>query len=157
MFRILRWIIFGVLVILVVVGIKTDAFTKDSILEVYETIMQWGGNAVLTSKGKLQGERKYGADYYVGTYQASYDGYTGEEILFGGTLLNRKESNQIHMKIQLEKESGTIQVIQQLGDREIIILEDTGEYDDNIYIEGMSYYLKLKLNDFIGNINVVSE
>ena len=33
----------------------------------------------------------------------------------------------------------------------------TGEYEDNIYVEGVSYYLTIKLDNFKGNIDIISE
>ena len=37
------------------------------------------------------------------------------------------------------------------------LIDDTGEYENNIYIEGVSYYLTIKLDNFKGNIDIISE
>ena len=37
------------------------------------------------------------------------------------------------------------------------LINDTGEYEDNIYIEGMSYYLAIKLENFKGNVDIIAE
>ena len=33
----------------------------------------------------------------------------------------------------------------------------SGKYEDNIYIEGISYYLTIKLENFNGNIDIIAE
>ena len=63
----------------------------------------------------------------------------------------------IRLKIKVEKQSGNINVIAKLGYNEKTLIDDTGEYEDNIYIEGVSYYLTIKLDDFKGNIDIISE
>ena len=68
---------------------------------------------------------------YVGTYIANYDNYSGEETIFGVTALSRK--NGEHIKVKIEKESGNINVIAKLGNNETTLINDTGEYEDNIY------------------------
>ena len=38
-----------------------------------------------------------------------------------------------------------------------IIIKENGEYEDTVYIDGMSYYLIVKLENFNGKINIISE
>ena len=61
------------------------------------------------------------------------------------------------VSVKIEKQSGNINVIAKLGDNEKTLIDDTGEYEDNIYIEGVSYYLTIKLDNFKGNIDIISE
>lgn len=44
-----------------------------------------------------------GIDKYIGTYKANYENNTGEEIIFGGTTLHRKNGDHIKLKIVVEK------------------------------------------------------
>ena len=160
MFGFAKWIFVGmisVVAIIVILGVSIfglTGFSKDSILNAYDKVIEFFGNGSLTSDKKLKGKREYGVDHYVGTYNADYDGYTGKEILFGGTSLKRKDSDHITIKIQLEKEDGNIKIINRLGEKDITVLEDTGEYNDTIYIENMSYYLIVELDNFKGNLKV---
>ena len=89
--------------------------------------------------------------------KAEYDNVTSEETIFGGTALYRENGDHIRLKIKVEKQSGNINVIAKLGYNEKTLIDDTGEYEDNIYIEGVSYYLTIKLDDFKGNIDIISE
>lgn len=131
--------------------------TKDRIINVYDTFLQSFGLKGISKDKELQGKREFGTDKYVGTYNANYDNYTGEETIFGGTALNRKNGDHISLKIKLEKESGNIDVINKLGNSETSLISDTGEYEDIIYIKGMSYYLTIKLNNFKGNVSISAE
>ena len=103
---------------------------------------------------KITGKREYGIDSYVGTYKAEYNKETKKEIIFGGTALHRQNGEHIRLNIKLEKTSGNIEVKAKLGEKEISLIEDTGEYSDNIYIDGQSYYLVIELENFVGNIEI---
>ena len=130
---------------------------KNKIINTYDSFIQSFDTAGLTSNWKLKGKRKYGVDKYVGTYIASYDNYSAEETIFGGTALNRKNGDHIKLKIKIEKESGNINIIAKLGNNETTLINDTGEYEDGIYVEGVSYYLNIKLDNFKGNIDIIAE
>ena len=127
---------------------------KDKILSTYNNAINYFSSIALTTDSKLVGKRKYGVDNYVGKYTANYINYSGEEVVFGGTVLNRKESDHINLKVKLDKVSGNIKVVNQIGKESITILDNTGEYNDTIYIDGGSYYFKIYLDNFKGNINV---
>ena len=127
---------------------------KDKILSTYNNAINYFSSMALTTDSKLVGKRKYGVDNYVGKYTANYINYSGEEVVFGGTVLNRKESDHINLKVKLDKVSGNIKVVNQIGKESITILDNTGEYNDTIYIDGVSYYFKIYLDNFKGNINV---
>ena len=131
--------------------------TKDEFINTYNTFLQSFDFAGISKEKDLQGKRSFGTDKYIGTYKAEYDNITSEEAIFGGTALNRKNGDHIRLKIKVEKQSGNINVIAKLGYNEKTLIDDTGEYEDNIYIEGVSYYLTIKLDDFKGNIDIISE
>ena len=77
--------------------------------------------------------------------------------MFGGTILKRKGRSHIDIKIKLERQSGEIKIINRLGEEDILAIENTGDYENSIYIEGISYYLIVESNNFEGNLNVVIE
>ncbi len=134
--------------------IKENPNFKDNLISSYNFVINFFGKSTLTSDRNLQGKRIYGVDNYVGTYNAKYEGFTGEEILFGGTTLSRKNNDYININIKLQKYAGDIKVINRFGNNDKIILDDTGSFSDNIYIEGASYYLVVKLDNFEGNIEI---
>ncbi len=130
---------------------------KDDIINAYDTFIQSFDFAGLSKDRELKGTRILGIDKYVGTYKAEYDNYSGEETIFGGTALHRKNGDHIKIKIKAEKESGNIKIIGKLGNNEIDMISDTGEYEDTIYIDGSSFYLTIRLDNFKGNVDIVAE
>ena len=159
-FGFFKWILIGIItfIIIIVSRISTDwKLPKDEIINAYNTFLQSFDFAGLSKDKDLEGERSFGIDKYVGTYKAEYDNVTSEETIFGGTALNRKNGNHIKLKIKVEKQSGSINVIAKLGNNEISLINENGEYEDNLYIEGESYYLTIKLDNFKGNIDINAE
>lgn len=153
-------IIIGIIIFILILEVMffdNFNFQKEDIINAYESIIKSLDFVGLSKDKELNGKRIFGIDKYVGTYQAKYDNQTSEETIFGGTVLNRKNGDHVKLKIDIEKENGDISVIAKLGNSEIKLIDDTGKYEDSIYIEGTSYYLNVKLNKFTGNINIISE
>lgn len=162
MLGIFKMIFLGIITLVIILwitifNIGIGANPKDKVINTYNSFIQSFDTAGLTSNWKLKGKRKYGVDKYVGTYIANYDNYSGEETIFGGTAISRKNGDHIKVKIKIEKESGNINVIAKLGNNETTLISDTGEYEDNIYVGGVSYYLTLKLDNFKGNIDIIAQ
>lgn len=160
LFGFFKWILIGIIVFIIIIvsSISTGwKLPKDEIINAYNTFLQSFDFAGLSKDKDLEGQRSFGIDKYVGTYKAEYDNVTSEETIFGGTALNRKNGEYVNVKIKIEKESGSINVIAKLGNNEISLINENGEYEDNLYIEGESYYLTIKLDNFKGNIDINAE
>ena len=159
-FGFFKLIIIGIIafIIIIVSSIATSDwdFPKDELINTYNTFLQSFDFVGLSKDKDLKGERNFGVDKYVGTYKAKYDNYTGTEDIFGGTTLHRKNGDHIKLTIKVEKQTGNINVISKLGENELSLISDDGEYEDTIYIDGMSYYLSINLENFTGNIYVIS-
>ncbi len=134
-----------------------SAVSKDSAMNTYNNFLQDVSSLGITSDNKIQGERIFGIDEYVGTYKASYNNTTKEETIFGGTALNRENGNTIKLKIKVDKQSGDIEIINKLGTENEILINDTGEIEKAIDVKEKSYYLIIKTNNFTGNVDILSE
>ena len=159
-FGFLKMIIIGFIALVVILGVSIcNGWTlpKDEMINAYDTFLQSFDTEGLSKDKQLKGKRVFGTDKYIGTYQAEYKNTTSEESIFGGTLLHRKNGDHIKLKINVEKESGSINVINKLGNNEISLIKENGEYEDTVYIDGMSYYLIVKLENFNGKINIISD
>ncbi len=149
---------------IVVVGIifissifNGETFSKDGIINTYDSFLQDTSINGLTKDNKLEGKREYGIDEYVGIYKANYNNKTKEETIFGGTTLNRENGNTITLKIKVEKQSGNIEIISNSGTESEVLIKDTGEIEKTIDVKEKSYYLKVKVTDFTGNVEIVAE
>ncbi len=160
MFGFFKMIFMSIICFIIILGMSFFSigdFPKDKIINTYNSIMQSFDNAGLTDSWKLKGERNFGKDKYVGTYKVKYSNDIVEETIFGGTALHRENGDHLKLTIKVQKQSGNIKVIGKLGNNEITLIQDTGEYENTIYIDGMSYYLTIKVDNFTGSVDVISE
>lgn len=132
--------------------------SKDEILDGYNRILQEVGDDSLTPDRKLQGERSFGTDSYVGEYKADYEEFDGEEVLFGNTSLNREAGNTIKIVCELEKEAGDIQLFWKEGAEEPeVLIEGEGACSKTIAIPQAGGYLTAAGEDFSGHIELKVE
>lgn len=64
----------------------------------------------INSDKDLQGDRTLGGDTYTGSYTTEYEDFIGEEYLFGGTGLDRKDGNEITVAFNLTITSDTAEL-----------------------------------------------
>lgn len=127
----------------------------DSLLE---EINEWSESFAthsITKDQELIGNRKSGVDNYVGTYEASYMQFDGEEYIFGGTSLKRKGGGDLCATYSLTIQSGDATLYWMEGDNRIVIAEasDEGMYEFTIHagknfivLEGEMFTGTLTLN-----------
>jgi len=129
--------------------------TKDEIIKNYNEILQEAGDSSLTKDNKLQGERSFGTDNYVGSYCADYDGFTGTETLFGGTALERDDGNEIKVTCTLSITEGTAKVVFKSGtDDPKVLIESTGDCSETIELPSASNYIAVECDGFTGTIKL---
>ena len=130
--------------------------SKEEIIEHYNQALQVAGDNGLTENKELQGKRKLGIDSYVGTYKAGYDSFSGEEVLFGGTALERDAGNEIEISCDTDITDGTLKLILKTGSDEPQILCDTLQsYSNTIELPSASNYIVVEAENFTGSFNLV--
>ena len=105
--------------------VSVTACSKDEIVSNYNQALQSIGDKGLTDDKDLQGKREFGIDSYVGNYTADYDDFSGNEIIFGGTALERDNGNKIEISCDIAAQTGNLKLILQTGTDEPKILCDT--------------------------------
>lgn len=134
------------------------ACTKEEVTAQYNETLQAIGDENLTSDANLQGERRFGEDSYVGTYQAEYAGFTGEEIVFGGTAVEREAGNEVKLSCDLTLAEGTVQVLFQSGDNPPEVLCDTaGSHTATLPLPSGGNYLIVQAENATGSIRLTVE
>lgn len=134
------------------------ACSKDEIVEQYNQALQAVGDNGLTNNNDLQGRRNLGADSYVGTYEADYENFSGEEVLFGGTALERDDGNEIKISCNMDKTSGTLKLILQTGTNDPEVLCDTEtSYSETIDLPSASNYIIVEAENFTGSLDLTIE
>ena len=138
--------------------ISMTACSKDEIVEQYNQALQAVGDNGLTNNNDLQGRRNLGADSYVGTYEADYENFSGEEVLFGGTALERDDGNEIKISCNMDKTSGTLKLILQTGTNDPEVLCDTEtSYSETIDLPSASNYIIVEAENFTGSLDLIIE
>lgn len=138
--------------------ISMTACSKDEIVEQYNQALQAVGYNGLTNNNDLQGRRNLGADSYVGTYEADYENFSGEEVLFGGTALERDDGNEIKISCNMDKTSGTLKLILQTGTNDPEVLCDTEtSYSETIDLPSASNYIIVEAENFTGSLDLTIE
>ena len=136
----------------------TDDSVKDSILDAYNSLVDTAGSWALTPDRSLQGERVRGEDGYTGTYEAGYEDFSGTELLFGGTTLDREAGDTVELSCSLNIEEGEIAVFLCSGSEDpVILLSESGDYSSTIEVVGGSTYIGVWGEEVSGSVSIQIE
>ena len=136
----------------------TDDSVKDAILDAYGSLVDAAGALALTPDRSLQGERVRGEDDYTGAYEADYEGFSGTELLFGGTTLDRATGNTVELSCSLDIEEGEAVVFLCSGsDDPVILLSGSGDYSSTIEVGGGSTYIGVWGEEANGSVSIQIE
>lgn len=130
---------------------------KDNILNGYNDWMQSFSKHALTKDSKLQGEKTKGDDAYVGSYEAEYEKFNGEEYIFGGTALERDNGNNLKATYSLKITSGSATLYWlESGEKHTIANADSDSTLDFTISSGDNYIV-LDGDNFSGSLTLKVE
>ena len=136
----------------------TDDSVKDALVGAYGSLVDAAGSWALTPDRSLQGERVRGEDDYTGTYEAGYEDFSGTELLFGGTTLDREAGNTVDLSCSLDIEEGEAVVFLCSGsDDPVILLSGSGDYSSTIKVGGGSTYIGVWGEGANGSVSIQIE
>lgn len=145
---------FVIVIFVIICTIFLTGCSKDRVIKTFDDASKKFGDEILTKDNDLIGKRSFGIDHYTGTYVSNYENSTKNEIIFGGTTLNRDEDN-IHIKIYLEKVSGEITIKMNLKEEEKVLTKDSGLYEFDFNVKIGSNYFVIDTNNFTGNVDIL--
>ncbi len=136
----------------------TDDSVKDTLVGAYGSLVDAAGSWALTPDRSLQGERVRDEDDYTGTYEANYEDFSGTELLFGGTTLDREAGNTVELSCSLNIEEGEIAVLLCSGSEDpVILLSESGDYSSTIEVGGGSTYIGVWGEEVSGSVSIQIE
>ena len=136
----------------------TDDSVKDALVGAYGSLVDAAGSWALTPGRSLQGERVRGEDDYTGTYEADYEDFSGTELLFGGTTLDREAGDTVELTCSLDIKEGEAVVFLCSGSEEpVILLSESGDYSDTIEVGGDSTYIGVWGEGASGSVSIQIE
>lgn len=136
----------------------TDDSVKDALVGAYGSLVDAAGSWALTPDRSLQGDRVRGEDDYTGAYEADYEGFSGTELLFGGTTLDRATGNTVELSCSLDIEEGEAVVFLCSGSEDpAILLSESGDYTSTIEVGGGSTYIGVWGEGANGSVSIQIE
>ena len=133
----------------------TDDSVKDAILNAYGSLVDAAGALALTPDRSLQGERVRSEDDYTGTYEADYEDFSGTELLFGGTTLDRAAGTTVELTCSLHIEEGEAAVFLCSGGEDpVVLLSESGDYASTIEVGGRSTYIGVWGEEANGSVSI---
>ena len=133
----------------------TDDSVKDAILDAYGSLVDAAGSWALTPDRSLQGDRVRGEDDYTGTYEAGYEDFSGTELLFGGTTLDRAAGSTVEISCSLPIEEGEAAVFLCSGGEDpVVLLSESGDYASTIEVGGRSTYIGVWGEEANGSVSI---
>jgi len=108
----------------------------------------------ITKDQDLIESRERGADNYVGTYEASYTQFDGEEYIFGGTSLKRKDGGDLYATYSLTVQSGEATPYWMNGDNKIVIADTSNEGIYEFTIHAGENFIVLEGETFTGTLDL---
>lgn len=136
----------------------TDDSVKDALVDAYGSLVDTAGSWALTPDRSLKGERVPGEDDYTGTYAADYDDFSGTELLFGGTTLDREAGDTVEVTCSLTVEEGEAAIfLCSSGEAPVLLLSESGDYSGTIEVGGGSVYLGVWAEGVTGSVSIQIE
>lgn len=139
-------------------GIKQELYELVDVL--FEEINAWSDSAAthsITSDDLIVGERRQGGDNYVGSYEADYSQFTGEEYIFGGTSLKRTDGSDLKVSYSLTIRSGRATLYWLDGEEEKLIADTSVQDTYEFTIHAGGNFIVLRGEDFTGSLSLEVE
>lgn len=130
---------------------------KDNLIDGWNHWMQAFSRNALTKEEALQGQKQRGDDAYTGTYTAVYDAFTGKELIFGGTALERENGNRLNVTYTLTIEEGSAKLYWIAGGDTCLIANDNSENTITYTLSPGDNYIVLKGENFSGALTLTVE
>lgn len=137
-----------------VLGLAGCGSLKDGFLDGYNDLLQFTSRHALTRESDLQGEKATGDDVYVGSYTAEYENLNGEEYIFGGTGLERKDGNELTVTYTLRITSGSASLNWIHSGSEYTLSNEESSNTTTVTLGSGDHYIVLKGENFTGSLEL---
>lgn len=146
-----------IIISIIFISLIVCGCSKEKVINEFDNTIKMISDNILTKDERLVGDRVFGVDHYVGTYKANYKDFCCEEILFGGTTIERKNGGIIHTKITIKGDSGSIKVIARLKGEDKISGDKNGIYEVDLNVLDGSNFIIVKGDNFNGILKLEIE
>ena len=130
---------------------------KNNLIDGFNSWLESFSKHAVTKDKNLQGERENDIDQYTGSYTASYDGFTGEEFIVGGTALERDNGSNLEAIYSLTITSGKATLYWLSSEEEHIICKENADNTYQFTLSSGDNYIVLRGDNFSGNLELTVE
>lgn len=134
---------------------KLQEMDPNTIVEKFNQVVEVLGRSQITKDKDLVGTRITDDDQYTGTYFASCEGTTGRDVVFGGSSVQERKV-KIYGNVKISSGRGDVRI--RIGEKvEIITLDENGDFEQILTLDGGGNYIMLDYENFTGSVNLYSE
>lgn len=130
------------------------ACSVESAQQGYERILELVSKWTLSSDQSLQGKRTFGADNYTGSYTAQYRDFTGREMLFGGTQLQRDLGDRLTIRYTICLAGGRIRIVLTRGAERTVLLQASGDGEQTVTLASGTNCVVVEAEQAYGSVAI---
>lgn len=146
-----------IIISIVFISLIVCGCSKEEVINEFDNTIKMISDNILTKDERLVGDRIFGVDHYIGSYRANYKDFSREEILFGGTTVERKNGGVVHVKLTIKGESGSIKVIARLKGEDIVLGDKNAIYEVDLNVLDGGNFIIVRGDKFSGFLKLEIE
>ena len=114
-------------------------------------------NALITPYQSFEGSRTSDSDAFQATYDASVEGFNGQDILVADTDLKENECREITIQYSFDVQSGNCQLIYISPELEEKVLSESDSGSVTVQLQAGANYIGITGTDYSGTIQITVE
>ena len=146
-----------IIISIVFISLIVCGCSKEEVINEFDNTIKIISDNILTKDERLVRDRVFGVDHYVGSYKANYKDFSREEILFGGTTVERKNGGVVHVKLTIKGESGKVSVIARMKGEDIVLGDKNAIYEVDLNVLDGGNFIIVKGDKFSGILKLEIE
>lgn len=130
---------------------------KDGAEQLGDDVVIGKSNALITPYQSFEGSRTSDNDAFQATYDASVEGFDGQDILVADTDLKENECREITIQYSFDVQSGNCQLIYISPELEEKVLSESDSGSVTVQLQAGANYIGITGTDYSGTIQITVE
>lgn len=130
---------------------------KDGAAQLSDDVVIGKSNALVTPYQSFEGSRTSDSDTFQATYDASVEGFDGQDILVADTDLKENECREITIQYSFDVQSGNCQLIYISPELEEKVLSESDSGSVTVQLQAGANYIGITGTDYSGTIQITVE
>lgn len=130
---------------------------KDGAEQLGDDVVIGKSNALITPYQSFEGSRTSDSDAFQATYDASVEGFDGQDILVADTDLKENECREITIQYSFDVQSGNCQLIYISPELEEKVLSESDSGSVTVQLQAGANYIGISGTDYSGSIQIAIE